>query len=432
MPGTSNASAQLAGIGLFCNPVGSVLIVAIVFVSWRGSGSMHSPQFRNVRIWNGLDQQYCEADCISVIDDSIASIGSSEEATGRDTINLSGLTVLPGLIDAHIHLCLDPEVRAAEGQASRSRDDLVGVMAERAEAMVRAGITTARDLGGGRWLELEIRDRINAGALAGPRLLCSGQPVTSIRGHCHFWGGEAKGKEEAIKVIERQVRHKVDLIKVMATGGNLTAGTNPSQAQFDVETLTVIVEEAARHGHRVAAHCHGTPGIRNAIEAGVATIEHCSWVGPDGWGKQYDEVTARLIAEKGIWVSPTVNAGWKRRYGREDFEGAVRGNFLRMKAAGVSLIASTDAGIPNVFHHHLPLALPVFAYFADLNPLETLKSATSDGATGIGLEAVTGSLAEGLSADLLFVEGDPLSDLDVLAKPVAVMARGKMMLDFPG
>jgi imidazolonepropionase-like amidohydrolase len=178
----------------------------------------------------------------------------------------------------------------------------------------------------------------------------------------------------------------------------------------------------------VAAHCHGTSGIRNATVAGVTTIEHCSWVGPAGWGVDYDEETARHIGERGIWVSPTINAGWKRNIGRSDFEARVRENYRRMRAAGVKLIASTDAGIPNVLHHHLPLALPVFAHFANLTPVEVLRSATSDCATAIGVGAETGRIAVGMSADLLLVEGDVLANLDTLAQPAQVWARGVAML----
>lgn len=385
--------------------------------------STHALTLTNIRIWDGVSDDYLEADAISIADGRIKAVGESGKL-GRDTRDMSGLTVLPGLIDAHVHMCLDPDILSAEGQSNGVCKDTRPAIAERAAAMVRAGITTARDLGGGEWLELELRDRIRSGELPGPRLLCSGQPVTSPRGHCHFWGGEASNLDEAIAVIARQIEHDVDLIKVMATGGNLTVGSDPVLAQFDLETLTAIVEEAKRHGRPIAAHCHGTAGITNASHAGVDTIEHCSWRGPDGTGTDFDPETAARIAERGVWVSPTINSGWKRLMGREDFEPKVRDNYRRMREAGVRLIASTDAGIPNVYHDQLAAALPIFAHYASLSPVETLRAATSDCALALGLQNTTGAVKPGLEADLLVVEGDPLTDLEVLTKPAAVFARG--------
>ena len=383
--------------------------------------------FINLRIWDGLGATYLDnADAVRIEGREIVAIGTRAEiATDSAQRDMSGLTLIPGLIDAHVHLCLNPEIKNALDQGKESAAQIRRAMADRCAAMVRAGITTARDLGGGAWVEFEIRDRINAGELPGPRLLCSGQPITSIKGHCHFWGGEAADLDAALVVLARQADKGADLIKVMATGGNLTVGTNPAAAQFSAEVLSDIVAESMRRGLHVAAHCHGTPGIRAAAAANVATIEHCSWVSPAGWGMDYDEDSAAQIAARGIWVSPTINAGWKRNVDRTDFVTRVQDNYRRMRAAGVRLIASTDAGIPNVWHHHLPQALAVFSHFAQLSPVETLRAATSDCAQAIGLGAVTGRIANGFAADLLFVDGDPLTDLEAVTRPVAVVARGQ-------
>lgn len=372
-----------------------------------------------VRLWDGVADGYLDADCIAVDGGVIAGIGRGWR--GEDA---SGLTVVPGLIDAHVHMVLDPALTSAMAQIAETDDEIRAKMPARAEAMVRAGITTARDLGGGAWLELELRDRIAAGELPGPRLVCAGQPVTSPGGHCHFWGGEAAGAEAAEAVIERQRKAGVDLIKLMATGGNLTPASRPSDAQFDAGEARAIVAAAARRGFGVAAHCHGTSGIRNAARAGVRTIEHCSWLGADGKRGAFDPGAAAEISRRGIWVSPTVNAGWAR-FG-EGFATVVTEGFRAMKKQGIALVASTDAGIPNVRHHDLARALPVFARLAELSPLETLRAATSDCAEAVGLGAVTGTLREGFAADLLFVRGDPLADLGALQGPPRVVARGRV------
>ena len=156
----------------------------------------------------------------------------------------------------------------------------------------------------------------------------------------------------------------------------------------------------------------------------MTTIEHCSWDGKAGWGKAFDLDVVAAIVDKGVWVSPTINAGWKRYIGNTEFEKMLTENYARMRSAGVKLIASTDAGIPNVMHDRLPLAIPVFAHFAGLPPIEVLRSATSDCATAIGLGDITGQINADYAADLVMFDGDPTVDLQVLASPAFVFKEG--------
>jgi imidazolonepropionase-like amidohydrolase len=292
--------------------------------------------------------------------------------------------------------------------------------------MAAAGITTARDLGGGAWAELELRDLISRGETPGPRLICSGQPITSPGGHCHFWGGEADSVSAARAVIQRQVKHGVDLIKVMATGGRFTPGSSPTKSQFDMETLIEIVNVARALALPVAAHCHGTRGIEAAVRAGVHSIEHCSWVGESGWASDYQRAVAELMAASETWVSPTINRGWQRMIDADgDTLRRMRQALVAMREAGISFMASTDAGIPGVYHHHLPAALEVFAEVAALSPEETLRSATSRAAVGLDLAGHTGQLKEGYEADVLVVDGDPTANLECLTRPMAIWARGR-------
>ena len=383
--------------------------------------------YRNVRVWDGVADDYLGVGSVAVENGRIVAVDDATD--GDDVRDMSGLTLMPGLMDAHVHMTLDPALRTPDEQLAVADEEVWRGMVERAREMVYAGITTARDLGGGKWLEIDLRDRINAGELMGPRLLCAGQPVTSVGGHCHFWGGEANGVDTARGVIDRQLERGVDLIKIMATGGMLTKGTSPRSAQFDAATTSAIVHHARRCGMDVAAHCHGTEGIAHAAGAGVATIEHCSWIGDDGRRSGYDPEVAAEIARRGIWVSPTISAGWKRFIGGDGkFEALVKGTFASMRAAGVRLIASTDAGIPNVRHHDLAKALPVFGQFAGLTTPEVLRAATSDCADALGLGGVTGRIAENHAADMLFVEGDPLTDIGVLESPAMVLARGRVVV----
>lgn len=377
----------------------------------------------NLKIWDGTSEALAsEHSSVRIRNGQIVELGNERDAP--DAIDMGGAYVIPGLIDAHVHMCLDPQIKDPFAHGKIAREKLIEQMLERTQSMLAAGITTARDLGGGQWLELEVRDLINQGDVQGCRLICAGQPITSVKGHCHFWGGEAEGVEQALSVLERQDAKGVDLIKVMATGGSITPDSAPKDSQFTAAILKAIVDRATELDYKVAAHCHGTEGIRHAAQAGVTTIEHCSWVGEEGWGKAYDpEVVAEIVAND-VWVSPTVNAGWKRYVGTKQFEGMMQENYRKMKQAGVKLIASTDAGIPGVIHHHLPLAVPVFAHFAEMTPIEALRSATSDCAEAIGLGSSVGRITPGFSADLVFFDEDPTQDLDVLAKPVRVMSKG--------
>jgi imidazolonepropionase-like amidohydrolase len=346
-------------------------------------------------------------------------------------IALPGHVALPGLIDAHIHLGLDPKLLSPDDQLKVSAEDRARAMQARALAMLRAGITTARDLGGGEWSELALRDRIAAGELPGPRLVCAGQPVTTPGGHCHFWGGAANGREEQRAVIERQLEQGVDWIKLMATGGVFTKGTGPARAQFSEGDLRAMVERAAEAGRWTAAHCHGSEGIANAARARVRTIEHCSFAGPKGFGLDLRSDVVADIAEAGSIVSPTVNAGWGKRIEKDgeptEFFERMSAVFEALREANVPMIASSDAGIPGVVHDRLAAGLAAFARFARLSPVETLRAATSDAARALGLEDVCGRLEVGAGADVLVVEGNPLEDLSVLERPAMVIARGQLV-----
>jgi len=386
----------------------------------------------DVRVWDGVsDRCSSETQTLRIEQGRIAAIGREPALLdGAEVLSFgSDCTALPGLIDGHIHLTLDPAIRDPEEQARKSSEQVREESEGRALAMLRAGITSTRDLGGASWIELELRDRIARGELPGPRLICAGQPVTRPEGHCFYWGGAAADLDGTRAVVQRQVERGVDWIKVMVTGGVITKGTTPKKAQYDASELRALREEAERHGRRVAAHCHGTEGIRNAVDAGLYTIEHCSWVGEKGFGSDFDPELAERIAELGICVSPTVNAGWKRFMEKDGkptrFFRNMREALTVLRERGARLIASTDAGIPGVEHHQLGSALAVFSRFADLDPAQTLRSATSGSAEVLGLAEETGALLPGLAADVLIVRGNPLQDLTTLEEPVAVFSRGR-------
>lgn len=379
------------------------------------------PTYSNLRYWDGVSDDYSEESAISTKQDRFVEQNTADPKS-RDC---SGLTVIPGLIDAHVHMTLDPSIKSVEDQIAQTEEEILAKMPSRANRMLSAGITTARDLGGANWLELQLRDQIDHGVIRGPRLICAGRPLTSKGGHCFFWGGEVSTTGEFERLIlENQVK-KSDLIKVMATGGMATKQSTPGKAQFTLEEIRHIVDFATQCGYTVAAHCHGTEGIKNAVLAGVHTVEHCSWLSTDSRPGPVDVPTVSAMADRNTVISPTINSGWSRFKGKRSQNLRFRQRqFQILRDYAVRLIASTDAGIPNVEHDDLPKALPVFAEYAKLSNLEVLRSATSDAADALAITPPTGRIQPGYSADAVFLEGDPLNDLGALTRVSMVLKSG--------
>jgi len=389
----------------------------------------------HVRLWRA-EEEVLEplSSFLHVKNGRIAALGDAARATDSRVprIDLAGRVVVPGLIDAHVHLELDPRLRTPAEQLAVPEEARVTAMARRAEAMLAAGITSARDCGGGAHREHRLRDSIRDRDQRGPRLLCCGQPLTTPGGHCAFWGGAVETRVDIDRMVALQVEAESDWIKVMATGGVFTPGSRAREAQFDLPRLLSIVESARRAGRHVAAHCHGTEGIANAVRAGVRTIEHASFAGPDGFGTALDDSLMQEMAAAELWVSPTVNAGWGRRI--EDDRGEPTDFFKRLRRTlqaqrdhGIRFIASTDAGIPGVFHHDLVAGLLAFERFAGLQPVDVLRSTTCEAADALDIANETGRIEVGLSADFLVLEGNPLEDLSVLGDPEFVVFRGEWL-----
>jgi imidazolonepropionase-like amidohydrolase len=268
---------------------------------------------------------------------------------------------------------------------------------------LRAGITTVRDLGGRGGVTFRLRDAIDKGLIAGPRVLAAGSPITITGGHCHFLGLEADG-EAGVRVAARsQLKAGANCLKIMSTGGHMTPGTNRNRAQYSVAEIAAAVDEAARAHVTVAAHGLGTDGIRNAVQAGVNTIEHCQWLGTDN-SVSFDEAAATAMAERGIAFVPTLGPHQPRPTElREQILGAMR----QARAMGVPIAAGTDAGVSNRAFDSLPLELETLVSDLGLSPLEAIHAATGEAARAIGVADKVGTLQAGRAADMLVVDGDP-------------------------
>ncbi len=340
---------------------------------------------------------------------------------------MGGFTIIPGLIDAHAHLCFDATRQWRRTYDTDGPARMLLRMAANAREMVSAGITTVRDLGAPTQLATELREAAAAGLVAGPSLLIAGAPITTTGGHCYFMGGEADGELEVRKRVREHARAGVDWIKVMATGGNMTRGTNVLAPQFTEAELAAAVEEAHRLGRRVAAHCHGTEGVRRAVAAGIDTLEHCSF--QDEGGHHLDADLARAIAAAGSVVSPTVSVGWLRWQDdgrRQQRKAVIRG----LLDAGCEFVMSTDCGIPGVPHGAIAHGLSALCEYGEIDRVAALRLATSDAADRLGLPD-RGSLDPEKRADFVVLDGDPLEDLNALTHIRAVFVGGRQLAGAP-
>ena len=330
-------------------------------------------------------------------------------------------TIMPGLIDSHVHLGFDGGPNPAARMRSESDEQQLVLMLHSARDLLGVGVTTARDLGARAYLDVVVRDAIAAGLARGPRMVVATRPITVTGGHCWFMGGEADSDDELRRMVRTHHKHGADLIKVMSTGGFMTTGSAPWYAQFSQTQLAVIVEEAGRVDKPVAAHAHGIEGIRRAVEAGVTTLEHCSFVTETN-ERRFEEPLAARIADRRIFVCPTINVN--APYIAELTGIVVGEHLLAMHDMGVRLIAGTDAGIDNTPHHQYVGGLEYLVTLG-FRAAEVLAMATTEAAAALGVDTITGRLAPGFDADVIVVDGDPSTDITALGRLRRVIARGR-------
>jgi len=339
-----------------------------------------------------------------------------------------GATIMPGLIDSHVHLAFDGGPNPSARMRSETDAQQLVLMLHSARDLLGVGVTTARDLGARAYLDVVVRDAVAAGLARGPRMVVAARPITVTGGHCWFMGGEADSDDELRRMVRTHHKRGADLIKVMSTGGFMTTGSAPWYAQFTRAQLAVVVEEAGRVDKPVAAHAHGIEGIHRAVEAGVTTLEHCSFVTETN-ERRFDEPLAARIAERGIFVCPTINVNAPYV---TDLTGIVVGEHLKaMHEMGVRLIAGTDAGIDNTPHHQYVGGLEHLVTLG-FRPADVLAMATTEAAAALGVDAITGRLAPGFDADVIVVDGDPSTDIAALGKLRRVIARGRDYLPDSG
>jgi len=385
---------------------------------------------------------YLENQIILIEGERIKEIGNAGDVqarvpAGAKVVDLSRVTVLPGLIDCHTHLTLSPYDLGYKGLSiSYPREALKG--ARNARLTLEAGFTTVRNVGAHGYSDVALRDAINAGDVPGPRILASGPPLSITGGHAdnnllapqfdYPGEGVADGVPAVMARVREDIKYGSDVIKFMASGGVLSEGDRADLEQFSPEEMRAIIAESHRLGRKVAAHAHAAVAIRDAVEAGVDSIEHGSFM---------DEAGIRLMKEHGTYLCPTLYLmDWfMENYAKlgvtpnmiakaKVVMPAARENVGRAIHEGVRIAFGTDAAVyPHGQNAH---EFPVLVRMG-MTPLAAIQSATVNAADLLGWADRVGTLEPGKFADLIAVEGDPLKDTSVLEHVKFVMKGGEVV-----
>ncbi|MCE3264062.1 MAG: amidohydrolase [Pseudoduganella sp.] len=373
------------------------------------------------------------------------SVKSVEPTKGRGDVDMSAMSCMPGFIDMHVHLSgqTQPQVDALRGQLTLDAVDRAYDSVANAERTLKAGFTTVRDLGANEGLNIAMKRAINTGAIVGPRMFTSGKTIATTGGHGdpsngksrelrHLHGapgpdeGVINTPDEARRAVRARYQEGADLIKITATGGVLSQASSGMNSQFDDTELKALIAAAKDYGFRVAAHAHGTEGLKRALKAGVDSIEH---------GTFMDDECIALFKKNGSWFVPTISAG---RFVADKAKDAnyysplvrpkaaaigpqIQGTFARAYKAGVKIAFGTDAG---VFPHGENAKEFAYMVEAGMPALEAIRSATLGAASLLGQSNRLGSLEPGYAADIVAVAGDPLKDITLLQKVGFVMKDG--------
>lgn len=399
-------------------------------------GAVHCGKLLDVRSGRMLTDQVIVFDANGTIT-AVGPAASTSAPSGVGPVDLSSATCLPGLIDVHTHLTGDPSSSGYQGLGiSVPREAIIG--AKNARRTVRAGFTTVRNVGATGYTDVALRDGIDAGDIEGPRMLVSGPPLGITGGHCdnnllpaeyHYKAeGVADGPWAARAKVRETVKYGADLVKICASGGVLSKGDQPGTPQYTLEEMQAIAEEAHKLGRKVAAHAHGTQSIKDAIRAGIDSIEHSSLIDDEGiaLAKQHGTYLVFDIYNDDFILQEGAKAGMlpesiekEKKIGRLQRE-----NFRHAFQSGAKMAFGTDSGV----YPHGDNARQ-FAKMVEwgMKPIDAIQAATIRAADLIGWSGKVGALEPDHYADIIAVSGDPLSDVRVLESVKFVMKNGAVV-----
>ena len=369
---------------------------------------------------------------VRVGDGRFTEIGESLPPGADEAVDFEGAPAIPGLIDAHTHLSLNASVDALAVAAAQPHAYQALQTAARAEALLRQGVTTARDVGGvGPDVIFGVRDAIQDGSVRGPRIVAAGRWITATGGHGWPIGVEADGPDAVRRAVREEMKAGADLIKLMASGGVVGPGLGPHAEQFTEEEVRIAAVQAHGAGLTIAAHAHGEGSIRNAVRGGVDTVEHGSYL---------SEALAQEMVEAGTFLVPTLfvvpnilshadAAGIQGHMAERAHQvtEAHRRNAAAAVRSGVTLVAGTDMGSPftgvDAMHDEIAALADV-----GLSPVEALQAATLSAARALRREDDLGSVRVGRRADLVVLERDPLEELGATRAIRRVMKDGDWVM----
>ena len=384
----------------------------------------------NVRILTCRGDEVIEKGEVLFDETGIVDVGDHVDHGEHPYLEIdgTGMTVLPGLMDSHVHLGMDASADPFDSMRNDGPEDLAFKAVQQGYDFLKAGITAIRNLGTRYNVDIGYRNAVSAGAIEGPRVFAAGSPIVMTGGHGHVMAIEADGCDEVRKAARSQLKAGADLLKVMATGGVLTKGNEPGATQFSEEELRCVCQEAEKVSKTTAAHTIGTEGIKNAIRAGVTTIEHAYLL---------DEEAVELMLKKGTYLVPTLLAprlildkpGTVPDYMISKVQKIIEDHkvsFQMAHQAGVPIAAGTDAGTPFNLPGLLVDELRLMIEYG-MTPYEAIHSATLAAAKAVKMEHELGSIENGKKADLIIVNGDPLEGIECLREPVYVFINGRLL-----
>ena len=389
---------------------------------------MTNTVIKNARIVDGkgnvLEKGFIEFNEKEIVEISEHPLNAALE------IDAAGKTVMPGMIDCHVHLAMMPVLDAFALMAGENESVIAAKACAQCLEFLKYGITTIRNMGTKYDTDIHIRDMIRSGTLKGPRILASGLIIAITGGHGHGIALESDSVDEALKSARKQIKKGAEILKLMATGGVLTPGSVVGAQQLSLEQMKAVAEEARRTGRITGAHCIGYEGTEAAILAGVDSIEH---------GYMLDERLLELMAERATYFCPTVVASRVIATSEDPHPTAVGlrekiapiadGHLVALRKAveaGVKIAAGTDCGTP---WNPVSRLVDELKYYieAGMTHMQALVSATSTGAELLGIDKITGSLEKGKMADLVLIDGNPLKDIHALAAVERTYRGGKLL-----
>src|SRR6056297_2956703 len=387
--------------------------------------------YKGFTLIDGTGGEPIEDTYMMVEDEKIVKIGKISDLSNNSdfkSVDLSGKYIMPGLINSHVHITMEPVGNpfAIMSNESDAMTSLRG--AANLKKTLSSGTTFFRDLGGPNGVDIDLRNAVSKKMIEGPEFLAAGKVVCMTGGHGWMTGREADGPVETRKAAREQLKAGADIIKVMATGGVMTEGVEPGSPQFTTEELRAAIEEAHKAGRKTATHAQGTEGIKNALRAGIDSIEH---------GFFLDDEAIELMVHNDVFLVPTlaapywiIDAGVEKgvpEFAVEKSKAVIESHaksFQKAREAGVKIAMGTDAGTPFNKHGKNKFEIKMMVENG-MKPIEAIKAATMGGAELMELTDKLGSISEGKLADMVVVDGKPDQDIEDIYEVAEVYKEGK-------